>query len=448
VSLPHHILDRADLRALVRGDRGPEVLRKLAAIRRSRTLLLLRGIRDLSLSTGHPEAKDTVAAWEQLARLHRLAPESVEAVLAYPWTGAWAARTAARLATGQTDDAEPAGMAALVAAAAVRGRAVMAIAIPASRSGLIVLPSLGIAYLPDPARFESRGADSAVLRSGSDLLAIDPGKPSRSPAGNHWQPVRRIPIPFGQPGRTIAIDPAMGHWLPAPQDGADHPPRLWGRLFAECWPILTARHPEVALDVVQILRSVHHLDQPAHGERSLTLRDAYGFVAMSRPGSALALALTLAHELRHAKLTVLMDLDPLVERTGRRYYTAWRTDPRPATGLIHGAYAHLGVTEFWRRELRSGSAGSGRRRQAEVEFARWRHAVRQGLDQLRDDDALSATGRAFIAEMTSLARDWDSVTVPAASSREALRLLDQHHRTWLRSSRDRAATPGAVLDPP
>lgn len=37
----------------------------------------------------------------------------------------------------------------------------------------------------------------------------------------------------------------------------------------------------------------------------------------------------------------------------RRYYAPWRDHPRPAVGLLQGAYAHVGVTEFWWRRRKS-----------------------------------------------------------------------------------------------
>ncbi len=81
-----------------------------------------------------------------------------------------------------------------------------------------------------------------------------------------------------------------------------------------------------------------------------------------------------------------MHLVPLVryDRT-ETYYAPWRPDPRPAHGLLQGAYAYLGVTEFWQRQhpyedsgAASNSPGGG-------------EGVRHVLDTLEDASTSSTT---------------------------------------------------------
>ncbi|WP_372470749.1 aKG-HExxH-type peptide beta-hydroxylase [Nonomuraea aurantiaca] len=93
---------------------------------------------------------------------------------------------------------------------------------------------------------------------------------------------------------------------------------------------------------------------PLSGERwaaSGTSRTAMGCVALARPRCARSLAASLAHEVQHAKLSVLFYLLDLVLATENdRFYAPWRHDHRPLTGLLHGTYAHLGVADFWQRQ--------------------------------------------------------------------------------------------------
>jgi uncharacterized protein len=72
---------------------------------------------------------------------------------------------------------------------------------------------------------------------------------------------------------------------------------------------------------------------------------------MSAPPDPIIGTVTLTHEIQHVKLGALLDLVTLtLPDDGRRYYAPWRDDPRPLGGLLHGVYAYLGVTEFWRRQ--------------------------------------------------------------------------------------------------
>ena len=75
------------------------------------------------------------------------------------------------------------------------------------------------------------------------------------------------------------------------------------------------------------------------------------------------LASVLVHECQHAKLNAVLDLIPLSRPDQARYYAPWREDPRPLGGLLHGAYAYLGVSDFWRvQSSRSGHATIGHTR--------------------------------------------------------------------------------------
>ena len=90
---------------------------------------------------------------------------------------------------------------------------------------------------------------------------------------------------------------------------------------------------------------------------------------MSEPPDPETCACTLTHELQHVKLCAVLDIVRLTvpDDGRRRYYAPWRDDPRPVAGLLQGAYALVGVTEFWRRR-RQLAAGAAQLR-ADGEFA-------------------------------------------------------------------------------
>ena len=69
-----------------------------------------------------------------------------------------------------------------------------------------------------------------------------------------------------------------------------------------------------------------------------------------------------------------MDMVPLVESGGEKVYAPWRQDPRPASGLLQGVYAHLGIVRFWQAQRHAETDPDDILR-AQVHFARWRPTI-------------------------------------------------------------------------
>ena len=104
-------------------------------------------------------------------------------------------------------------------------------------------------------------------------------------------------------------------------------------------------------------------------------------MAMSEPPDPDTCASTLTHEVQHLKLCAVLDIVRLTRPDdGSRYYAPWRTDPRPIAGLLQGAYAYLGVTEFWRRQRQLATGAAELR--ADGEFALWRAGTARVIDTL------------------------------------------------------------------
>ncbi|MBO0805760.1 MAG: HEXXH motif domain-containing protein, partial [Nocardiopsaceae bacterium] len=164
--------------------------------------------------------------------------------------------------------------------------------------------------------------------------------------------------------------------------------------------------------------------------QTATSRWAFGAVGLSLPGDDVAAALALAHEVQHAKLCALMDLLPLVTDRGQRlYYAPWRPDPRPLASLLHGLYAHLGVTRFWRRQ-REVAADPAEAHQANVEFARWRSACARVATVVAGRPELTAPGVVFVEAATRPLRRWRREPVPRAAREEARRAAAEHRGHW------------------
>ncbi|MFD7655012.1 HEXXH motif-containing putative peptide modification protein [Actinosynnema sp. NPDC059797] len=359
-------MSEADFVALARGGGGAAV-RVLRLARRSRTLLLIRSI------ASDPEARP---AYELLCEARRAAPGAVDRVLDHPSVGAWATRTAA-------GRGRPGELVFTAAAAAVRAGVPVDLGFPPAE--VVSLPSLGVVVGPGPV----------------------------------WEPLPEVALGSG----VLQVDVWAGGGVPdeLPVDTAPDLARLREQVGA-AWELLARDHPAVAEEVAEVVRVLTPMPASASGTSSATLADAYGCVFLSPAPDAETVAVTLAHEAQHNKLAALMDLFALVEPDRRAlFYAPWREDPRPAAGLLHGTYAHLGVAGFWRD--RPGAA-------ARAEYARWRSAALGTAEALLAGGVLTPTGVRFTAEMADVLRAWCAEPLPADALAEAEAEAAAHRARW------------------
>ncbi|WP_433173915.1 HEXXH motif domain-containing protein [Actinoallomurus sp. CA-150999] len=427
-----HRLARDELDALARGSGGASVTRRLADTQQSARLLLLWGLMDTARRVGHVEAEQTRKAYLLLADLQRRHPEEAEPVLSHPAVGAWAldALRALRGTAGGADHppVTPAGLAAIAAAVMIKAGVRGAVRVPAA-DGAVMLPSLG--------RADVSGSEVLVRSSGAGAELVSPGARVRVPADPHtdapgWHGLRPLTVSARGIDFRALIDDLDPWRLP----GAVIGDRLdredtaeWGSLFERAWELLTRHHWTTAAEVQTIVRAVVPLATPPYGRRSASSRETFGAVGTSRPVDALGLAVTFAHEVQHAKLAAVLDTVALVRPDAeRRYYAPWREDPRPVEGLLHGAYAHLGVSGFWRRQRHHEQGETAVR--AHTEFARWRTAALRVARTLLDSGELTEEGMTFVSAMRGTLEDWESEHVPAPALLRARRDAERHQTRW------------------
>jgi uncharacterized protein len=193
------------------------------------------------------------------------------------------------------------------------------------------------------------------------------------------------------------------------------------------WPVLS---PASAAEIAAIVRVIVPYRAPAAGHVSISSPQAFGTVAMSRQPDEYTCAETLVHETQHLKLCALLDLVTLTRPdVGQRYYAPWRTDPRPAGGLLQGAYAFLGVSGFWREQRRVAPEPAVRQR-AQVEFARWRDGVAAVVETLLGSEQLTTLGQAFVGAMAGVIGAWRRESVPGDALAIARRKSARHLAQW------------------
>jgi HEXXH motif-containing protein len=432
MNLRPHRLSREMFAALASGGGAKPALDTLADVEYSKRLLLLRGVVERSATSGHPAAADAARGFQILSDLQEETPAAVDDVLRYPSTGAWAQRTVQGLMTRSAVEpgAAPGRLVALAAAAAIRAGVRTAIEVTAE-DGALSLPSLGTAALSSGRALVRVGGDGAEIIPSTGGTVRIPSDPHSDAPG--WRGLRRLTARTCGRTLNLLIDDLDPYRMPtmnnvAPRLDAEEV-RRWAAAFGPAWEMLVHHHGTVAEEIAAGLRVLTPLLPPEHGQTSATARDTIGCAAMSTPPSARSMAVTLAHEIQHGKLAVLLGLVDLTRPDdGSRYYAPWRDDPRPASGLLQGAYAYLGVTGFWARQR--GHDNGRAATDAHAEFARWRDAVDLVVRTLLASGRLTEEGTAFVSGMHRTLRAWQDEPVPVDAAALARRDEERHRAYW------------------
>jgi uncharacterized protein len=424
--LSQHAMPSRLFDALAGGGGGPEAIRKLVAAQLSKHLILLQQVFASGRHAAPRQAGQTRRGWDLLTEVQHHDRAAAEALIQYPSVGAWALRTVlvAQGAPAVTG-AEPNQLSAVAAAAAIRARMPAEIEVPVA-GGAVMLPSLGAVAATGPAAVIHIGSTGTYVLSAGKRVDI-PGSPEQDAPG--WQGLRRI----SAGSLDVPIDDLDPFRMPETDDLA---PRLsvieasrWNRDFQQAWLLLETDHPTVAAEVREIVSVIVPLKKPPDGQVSCSSPQASGAAALSEPPDPYSCAVTLAHEVQHQKLSALLDIVELARPdTGRRYYAPWRDDPRPLNGLLQGAYAHLGVSSFWRGHRRS--ADSAIRLRANAEFARWRTAAGRAVGALLASGQLTAAGSRFARGMECQLKAWCTEPVPAEAQSIADRAAEAHLARW------------------
>jgi len=422
----YHAIPRELFDALAAGGGGPEAIGALAAAEYSKHVLLLCGVSAAAQAADATQARFARIGWEVLAEVERQDHAVAARVTSYPAVGAWAARTLRALETDAwAPEAVPARLAAVAAAAAVRSGIDAEIRV-LPVAGVVSLPSLGAARVD---------ADSALVRShpGGAEVRWAHGR-VEIPSGEHRDAPRWLGIRGCHAGGLEAVIEDLDPFRMPAVDGLT--PRLtarealdWQRALQQGWEVLAAVHPAAAAEAAAAISVIVPLSRSAHGHLSSSSPDTFGAVAMSEPPDPDTCASTLTHEVQHLKLCAVLDVVRLaLPDDGRRYYAPWRDDPRPVAGLLQGAYAYVGVTEFWRR--RRQLAADAAQMRADGEFALWRAGTMRVIDTLLSSNRLTTAGADFVRRMSETVSSWMSEPVSAQARAIARREAEGHLARW------------------
>ena len=445
----NHALSRTEFDALAVGDPDAAIVDKLLTSLLSKRIVMLTAILELAAERC-PEAYPAFdAAYGLLAQAQSQDRAAVRAVLAHPSVGAWAARCLRRLQLAADSPVplatEIGQLAAIAAAGAIRARHAFAIEVPL-RDGTVMLPTLGLAAFTGMTTQAVTASSDGTLASiqADDQIVVIPPDPAQDADG--WLGLRRLCSHVGAASITLDlddVDPARysdGNALSQRLDDASL--NTWQSTLDKAWQILVTEYPRRAEALATGLRSIVPLRCKANGDgTSVTLGDAFGGISMTPPPDALRLADSLIHEFHHSVLYAVAALVPLHSAGPQaEHYSPWRDDPRPIDGVLHGAYAYLGVVDFWRGQR--GTLTGRDLRYADFEFARWRREVAQAAEVLLDSGTLTTPGMAFVQGMATAATRWLGLPVDEEAQRLAGQTAADHRLRW--RLRNRRPDPDAI----
>ncbi|MFG3291298.1 HEXXH motif domain-containing protein [Streptomyces sp. NPDC048179] len=438
--ITHHRLSWATFDAIAGGTASPDVVREIRSTERSRTLLLLRAIRDEAART--PGSAGPLPppqqAWHLLDLVQRTAPAAFEAVLAYPYVVGWAGYTLRHLRHGHPNDPTPTWVHlghvhSVAAAAALQAGIDVDVHVPA-RNGNICLPTLGTAHFPAG---QADRWSVAQVRSGDGAGRVDLGDVSlRLPSdltrqAPGWWPLRRLECRSGSHTLSVRLDdldPYRGLYdSREPNRLDDTEAGTWRRLLSEAWQLICRVIPHQADVMSTGLEAIApHPCTSRYPLISASSGESFAGITVARPDVGEDLAEILVHECRHVLLGGLLHLAPLADRDGTKlFYTPWRDDPRPAAGVLQGVYAFFGVTEFWLAVLRAGDHALFD--QAAFACARWMEPTLRTVRALRAEPDLTEAGRRFLDRVEERFTAWEGLPLQHGTAKT---VTDDHQAGW------------------
>ena len=412
-----HALQADAFIELAGGAGSSTVVGRLREAQHSKHLMLLHVVAEAAeAEPSSPAATAFHAAYQLLAAVQAVDPETVATLFGLPHIGSWAHDCLACLDNGSTPDWGY--LAAAAAAAGVRTGVPFELSVPV-RDGWVLLPGLGGLEASGDAEWVRLASDGGRLRVGEHVdvacadLVPDDGSGRTVP---HWRGTPLVRATAG--GETWEVlletsDRCLDRYtLPMLTDMSAAEVTRWRRLIQATWELLVGHHGSaagpVAVGVTVIVPLV-----PRSDLESATYPAAFGAVATSLPPTPVSMAETLIHEFQHIKLGGLMDMLPLIEPTTERGFAPWREDPRPLGGIVQGLYAFTGVVRFWdvQRHLETDPDEMFR---ASVQYERWRLAIEHVADSLISKECLTPTGARFISMLRQQGPRGEAVTADAA----------------------------------
>lgn len=366
-----------DVEKLADGPIGSDLIERFADTQAELTRTLFAQVGATLTQDAASRQPIAAAGWELLCSLDERAPEAAREIYRHPHARAWAVRCLIRPSNSLARDLMQ--LAVFAAACAVHAGQDADLTVPVD-GGRLYLPTLGTRVF---------GSDDGTLT----MLRVRAGVVE---TGDDWPPtvlvgpgVHVLRLEDQDPYRDCYDTPPTGPM-------ASSEVHAWNQATLDAGTLLRQTAPGYAAQMEAALRAIVPLaPDPAGAERSATSRHAFGSAGIALPASGRALASLVVHEVQHMLLNAVLDLHDLFDPTDRRrLHVAWRPDPRPLSGVLHGAFAHLAMAEVW-KAFDHQDDGRARR------YADWSNVA---VSTLLSTGALTPLGESFGSRLAERAR--------------------------------------------
>jgi len=173
---------------------------------------------------------------------------------------------------------------------------------------------------------------------------------------------------------------------------------------------LVERHQPTAFEHFTHLTRVIAFKSPTEGSFSnVSFSDLPGAFILSAVPEPHWVADALIHELLHNRLYFILERGEILDRSEgdepTEFYSPWREDLRPLSGLLHANYVYIGVARFWHAVCASGEARGLERAYAEDQAVRAVLQLKIGIAQMGRHAKFTSRGFELFRQMEREADD-------------------------------------------
>ena len=287
----------------------------------------------------------------------------------------------------------------------------------------VVLPRLGVA-IPNLSEVQLHrlNLNSIAVESSAGRLTIDTTQPS----GTHRARTCRV---FEEESEGVI---AVGEAAVTTPDTTELVSGGDIHAFSECVHDALTWIASIDGELCRSIRNLIHWYVPLRSPSPMrSSRELIGVIHAPEGQSRLRLCESIVHEFHHNELFVLETTHGVAHHQKAIFYSPFRSDPRPLSGLLHGLQAFLGVARFYGAAERVATKTDREEaRRKRVEFCR---QLRLCISQMPERD-LTALGRALLVGADEdLEREEQELGLkPGGLSRAMV----AHARSWRRTNPD------------
>ncbi len=191
------------------------------------------------------------------------------------------------------------------------------------------------------------------------------------------------------------------------------------RLLETALGLVERHHPLAFGHFSEVVKLIAFKPSTTGDYSNISYSDLPGAFILSAMREPYWMADALIHELFHNRLFFIEEREAILELSDdggpTEFYSPWRDDQRPLSGLLHALYVYIAVSQFWYSVSRSGETTGARKDYVEDQAVRATLQLRIAIHQLRRYARFTEFGAPLFMEM-------EKAVAAALESMRALKL--------------------------